>query len=375
MSLRKRFRLLKLWSVKQREVVVIEAKGLHVKKENTIIKKRKVTKESQQEFKHPPQLDEELAIISSEGIRVKMISLFFFISHRVFIFISRCSSLIINFYGDCIARAKKIPLVYGLILGITYHSPRSYLDIPVTFKNISDLSLQKKKKLLNCLQLTSSKLIQQSFKQTSHTVTLQKNLHMQKGGVWMAAWLDHAVCQLQSGKNVFSSWICEHQIINKKGVGISIVPDLFSFLSFSNTSSLMIQLVPLNKNIISSCHSYAEQETSASFLRLTTEALEGSLIWEHNMAPSSIRMILKNNLSGCNGDFFSCGLEITPTPSNQEIFSSQILKNVRHKWSFITNILNMSVGNPVSGTHFPINLSSPGIFPWHLHAILICAQV
>ena len=30
------------------------------------------------------------------------------------------------------------------------------------------------------------------------TVTVPKNLHMQTGGVWMAAWLEHGAFQLQA---------------------------------------------------------------------------------------------------------------------------------------------------------------------------------
>ena len=35
------------------------------------------------------------------------------------------------------------------------------------------------------------------------TVNVAKNLHMQTCGVWMAAWLEHAECQLQAVDQVF----------------------------------------------------------------------------------------------------------------------------------------------------------------------------
>ncbi|KNZ55705.1 uncharacterized protein VP01_2606g3 [Puccinia sorghi] len=35
------------------------------------------------------------------------------------------------------------------------------------------------------------------------TMTVQKHLHIQKDGVWMSAWLEHAACQLQEADQVF----------------------------------------------------------------------------------------------------------------------------------------------------------------------------
>ncbi|KNZ54756.1 hypothetical protein VP01_2862g1 [Puccinia sorghi] len=48
-------------------------------------------------------------------------------------------------------------------------------------------------------------------------VTVPKHLHMQTGGFWMAAWLEHAACQLQTVEQVFfcsgHSWL-EHAAFN-----------------------------------------------------------------------------------------------------------------------------------------------------------------
>ena len=82
------------------------------------------------------------------------------------------------------------------------------------------LLLNWKENWLNCLNLKYRKskeacgftptFLQECFNQAlmhSHcarcTVTVPKDLHMQTGGVWMAAWLEHASRQLQAVEQVY----------------------------------------------------------------------------------------------------------------------------------------------------------------------------
>ena len=70
------------------------------------------------------------------------------------------------------------------------------------------------------------------------TVTVPKNLHMQTCGVWMAAWLEHAECQLQAVDQVFFAVLPKryplksYVIIQKKKRNISI--SYFTLLTAKN---------------------------------------------------------------------------------------------------------------------------------------------
>ncbi|KNZ51816.1 hypothetical protein VP01_379g3 [Puccinia sorghi] len=61
-------------------------------------------------------------------------------------------------------------------------------------------SLQKK---LIQLPAVDMQKVPRSFS-LMHSDTVPKHLHMQTGGVWMTAWLEHAVCQLQLSKLFFA---------------------------------------------------------------------------------------------------------------------------------------------------------------------------
>ena len=66
--------------------------------------------------------------------------------------------------------------------------------------------MQKVQWSLWCYSNLSPRVIQQSFDAQSLCILhsdCAKNLHMQTGGVWMAAWLEHAACQLQEVDWVF----------------------------------------------------------------------------------------------------------------------------------------------------------------------------
>ncbi|KNZ61968.1 hypothetical protein VP01_1329g5 [Puccinia sorghi] len=76
---------------------------------------------------------------------------------------------------------------------------------------LNPIRLTAKKNFLNCLQLTCRKsqeasVVTPNFLHELHshcvdgTVTVPKQLHMQKGLVWMEAWLEHAACQFQAGE-------------------------------------------------------------------------------------------------------------------------------------------------------------------------------
>ncbi|KNZ61700.1 hypothetical protein VP01_1369g2 [Puccinia sorghi] len=86
------------------------------------------------------------------------------------------------------------------LLGLLHEDYKKWCHIlPLTIAHLEKFSyriLHCKKNLLNCLQLTCRNHC------ADCTVTVPKHLHMQTGGVWLTAWLEHAACQLQAVKQL-----------------------------------------------------------------------------------------------------------------------------------------------------------------------------
>ncbi|KNZ45358.1 uncharacterized protein VP01_81g1 [Puccinia sorghi] len=74
-----------------------------------------------------------------------------------------------------------------------------------------------KKNLLNCLQLTCRKSQEANVvTQTILQNDCAKNIYMQTCGVWMAAWMEHAACQLQSVEQVIFAVYIYTKISNER---------------------------------------------------------------------------------------------------------------------------------------------------------------
>ena len=73
------------------------------------------------------------------------------------------------------------------------------------------VDMQKVQGILWCYSNLSPRLIQPSFDAQSlctlHSDCAKQSTH-EKGGVWMAAWLEHAASQLQAVEQVFFCSVC-----------------------------------------------------------------------------------------------------------------------------------------------------------------------
>ena len=92
---------------------------------------------------------------------------------------------------------------------VCWYGMSGMLILPLWLTGWQQLSCRNSKEACGVTQTFLQGLFNQALMQ-SHcaccTVTVPTNLHMQTGGVWMAAWLEHASCQLQTVDWVFLHW-------------------------------------------------------------------------------------------------------------------------------------------------------------------------